>query len=1121
MLFQAQNIPTKRHAARGRIGLLLLLLSLTLYVQSNGKLAYCQELYGSIVGNVTDATGAVVPQAEVRATEVGTNDIRTTTTDAYGNYSLTSVRPGTYRIDVVKNGFQTFQAQNVAVAYNRVVRVNPVLTVGNTTQTVTVSAQTAVLQTDSAQVSTQISSLNLQNLPQPTRNFEGLIGLAEGSDMPYAGGNGTNDPARSMQFATNGTSPSSTDVRIEGISALNPWVQFYSTVSPSVEAIESVNVVKGASESDQTLVGGTSVNVQLKSGTNKFHGEVYEYHQDMSMKARPFFLSPSKSKPKDIDNDFGATLGGPILRNKLFFFGSWETDLERSSSVETATVPTADILNGDFSATGTQLYMPDSGDSTGANKVPFPNNNIANYISPIVKKLIPLIQDNAAPTVNGSFSNNFQGVLPTTYNLHKIDGKVDWNATKKLRLTGRTDIDPYKAIKIPIFGSTLGTGKQAGYPNYNQSGLMYAVTGAATYQASPTVVLDATWGFNRPIQRLIPIDDDVKYGSDTLGIPGVNLEPLPVGGGMPQFNISGYTSYGYAYAFLQYDDPVFQYAGNVNWLKGKHSIEFGTNISQQHMNHLEPGNDAFSFNGGATASNGAGAPNQFNAYADFLLGLPNSWQNEFQTFGAVTERTWEYSFYGKDTWQANRKLTLTYGTAWEYFPLPTHKTYGMSIYDPVIDTYEVCGLGIIPKNCGVTVQHTLFAPQLGVAYRPFPNTVIRAGASSSPEQINMARDTIYDYPENIGYSAGAFIPYGEVGSLSDGVPVNSPPDLRTGILPITSGMSIGTVPKHFVRGYVESFNLTLERSFGDWLAQVGYVGTRSIHGHTRYNFNYGTVGGGSTSQLWWPLHHNTNGQVMILPLEHMRYDSLQASLKKRMSNGLELSANYTLSDWRGLCCDPKGDSQPMIPIPQYFNLNYARMPDDMPQRLNFTAIAESPFGAGKPWVQSGVGAAVLGDWNLNLVFQAFSGTPFSVTANGASLNAPGSTQRADRVKKDAGVTGSIKGYFDPTAFAPVTTARFGTAAFDSVRGPGGAQLDGSLFRSFHIRENLLAQFRFEAYNVTNTPHFSNPASNVGSVQYDSSGNITNLHGFTQITSTSPRGRTVDERFLRLGMKIVF
>ena len=1079
-----------------------------------------QVLYSSIVGNVTDATGAAVPGATVKITHIATNDTREATTNDEGIYTLSTVSAGIYNVAITKQGFRDFATQNIELRLNTAVRVDAQLAVGGRSDRSEVNAELAMLQTDQADVHADVTSHDFTNLPQPTRTYEGLLGNITGVSPPSASSGGTNNPVRSMSLEANGTSLSGTDVRIEGVSAVNPWVQFYSTAVPSIEAIETVNMVTAASQADQTLVGGAAINLQMKSGTNSFHGSLYEYHEDNVLKARPFFLPPGQSKPKNIDNNPGGTLGGPIIRNRLFFFASYEGDFTRSAAGQFGTVPTAAMLTGNFSQTGTTIYDPFTGNSDGTGRMPFQGDQIpSRLLSPISQKLAAMVP---APNTDqfGPNVNNFYGNLPTSYNLHKLDAKVDFDVSSRLRVTGRIDDDPYIETQVPIFGPILGTSSGAGYPTANQHGNIFAFTGSATFVKNQKFIISGSLGLTRSLQYLIPIDDAVKYGSSTLGIPGVNLSPLPAGGGLPQFNINGYTGYGYSYPYLKYLDPVFQYAANATRIAGSHSIKSGINVSQQHMNHTEVTSDQFSFSGGVTALNGGPQINQFNGYADFLLGLPSNWSNAFQPFGVSKLRSWDYALYLQDTWQVSKKLTMVYGASWEYFPVPTHGSYGPELYNSATNVYEVCGYGSIPKNCGISVAKDLFAPKVGFAYRPSGTWVIRAGYALSPEQINMARDGIYNYPETLGYSASQINPFVPVGLLSAGIPTIAPPNLSSGIIPIPAGITFQTDPLKFHRGFVQSYNLTVQKNLDHWLLQAGYVGTLSLHQHTRYDINYGQVGGGVPSQPLYQLDGLTNAVYEILPYENSRYDSLQIQAQRRFANGFQVNAGYTFSKWLGTCCDTNGDDEPAIPIPQYSKLNYALEPGDLPNVFHLTGIAQLPFGRGKHFAHNGLQAALLGGWQISGVLSIFSGSPFSVTADGTSLNAPGSTQRADQVLSNVGYTGNINEWFNPLAFASVTTARFGTAGFDTLRGPGTVNLDASLFRTIKLQEHWSLQFRAECFNLANTPHFSNPGANVSSMQVNSNGTLS-LNGFTQITDVNPEGRLVDERYFRLGLKIIF
>jgi hypothetical protein len=924
-----------------------------------------------------------------------------------------------------------------------------------------------------------------------------------------------------MQITANGTSRSGTNVRIDGVSDANPWVQFYSTYVPSNEAIQTVNVVTTSPDAEQGLTNGASINVQTKSGTNQLHGSLFEYNVTNAFKSRPFFLASNQGIPKLIENDLGGSVGGRIIKDKLFFFGSYEGDFISQAGSNTASVPTDAIRVGNMSGSTTAMYDPASTTATdGSGRSAFPGNIIpANRISPIAQKLVALVPspNYGAP---GALATNYYITTPIINRLHKIDTKMDWNANSKLRLAGRFGYQPYNIRQATVFGPILGGANSAA-----QYGNVIATAVTATYVAKPTFVVDANWGFTRANQILSPPSVDKKLGADLLGIPGVNLGDLPVAGGMPNFNPSGWTGYGESYPYLNYLDPIFQYTVNASWIKGPHSIRFGADVSQQHMNHQEVQPTSFTFNGGATGLKGGPGTNQFNGYADFLLGLPQSYQNSQLVTPWVTLRSWQYSLYIRDQWQASRKLTISYGTRWEYYPVPTRADRGIENFNLTNDTIYICGAAGTPMDCGIKISKRLFSPRIGIAFRPTEKFVFRAGFSLSPEQINMYRDGIYSYPARTDFAGNGLTTYTPVGTLATGIPVTPPPNLSSGTLPIPPGLNFGfqgaVLPQNFIRGYVESWNFTVQRELGHgWIGQAGYVGTHTVHQHTRYNINYAQVGGGSASQPYFPLGI-TGSLAMILPFETMHYNSLQASLQRRFSNGFMFQAAYTRSKQIGMCCDDSGDGGPAIPIPQYTKLNRSLMGADRPNNLRMSGIYDLPFGPGKAMAKQGVVSKVVGGWQLNAIFSAYSGSPFSVSSSGTSLNATGSTQRADQVLANVGYTGDINNWFNPLAFAAVSTARFGTAGFNTMRGPGVVNLDLGIFRAFRVSEKFSAQLRGEALNATNTPHFSNPGANVSNLSLNSDGTVRSLGGFTQITGVSAPSRLTDERYLRLGLRISF
>ena len=553
--------PTRRpYAGLARVLPLLTGLIFLLWVTHGSA----QTIYGSIVGTVRDASGAVIADASVEARQIETNEKRTATTDNDGLYVLSTLPAGAYTISISKPGFDLYEAKGVELAINTTVRVDANLIIGSQPVAISVSANTADLQTDRADVHGVVTEDELQQLPQPTRTYEGLVGMLPGVTPPQPNAGGTNNPARSMLVSVNGTSPNGTNVSIEGISATNPWVQFYSTAVPSTDAIDTVNVVTASSLADQGAVNGAAISVQIRSGTDSFHGSGYWYNENNAIKAKPYFQPPGSRKPKYIDNDAGATFGGPILRDRLFFFGSYEGDFLRQAAGGFYTLPTSDMALG-ILASSTPIFDPRTGNPDGSGRTPFPLDSEGNYIIPserisaISEKLIAQLPSGVS---NGVFANNIFINTPFSYDLHKIDTKIDWNTTSKLRTTVRVSDYRYSQYQPPAFGEVLG----GGYYNTNQFGNIYAISAMASYVGSAHFVVDTVFGLTHATQNLLAPLSNTRYAADVLGIPNTNLGPLPTAGGVPQFNFTTGSLYGFGYAYpsLVYEDPIFQYTGNTN-----------------------------------------------------------------------------------------------------------------------------------------------------------------------------------------------------------------------------------------------------------------------------------------------------------------------------------------------------------------------------------------------------------------------------------------------------------------------------------------------------------------------------------------------------------------------------
>lgn len=1113
--------------------MLRLVLSTAILLTASLPSASAQVLYGSIVGNVNDRSGAAIPNATVTILQSQTGFTRQIQTNEAGQFQFATVPGGSYKVTITKSGFTTHSSEDLNVSANAVARVDVSLEVGAVSESVRVDASPVLLQTDRADVRAEITTKQLENAPLPPgRNYSQMFKVLPGFTYPRNGNGPAVDPSRAALYNVNGTTRQSNAVRIEGSGVNQIWLPHLPGYTPALESIDSVNITTNSFDAETGLAGGAAVNVSIKSGTNDLHGSLFEYHNSNATKAKPFFLPAGERKPKAIFNQMGGTLGGPILRNKLFYFGSYEGTYDRQFASRLETIPTLAIRRGDMSASPTPIYDPATGAANGTGRTPFPGNQIpSSRMDPIALRIQSLLP---TPTFDSLTANLFaQGNY--RFNSQKIDAKINWNASERLTLFARGGMQDHDFESGPVLGELVGV------PFYNPAavaGPTYGTTGnmsvGATWVLAPAFILDGNFGYTAYDANSEELGLGTNIGREVLGIPGTN-GTRNFESGWPRFTVTNYTTMGAqgnsARPFYN-RDPRYQYVGNANWTKGAHSIRFGFDSSFQQINHtqaefvgaLHGPSGGFTFAGGPTTLSGGPASNQFNTWAAFLLGVPTGIGRILQVPEEYNVRTWMHSLYLRDQWQVKRNLTISMGTRWEYFPMPRRADRGLENYNPVSNKMEVCGVGTVPLDCGVEQSKRLFAPRFGLAWRPREDFVVRAGYGITIDPYSLARPMRTNYPLLVVLNiqgANAFQP---AGRLQDGIPPIPIPDLGNGIIDIPPQVAANSLEKNYQRGYVQSWNFTLQKKLAwSFVGQAGYVATRQINQVGFRELNYAPINGGNTGRILAARFGRTAETRLVAPIGNSQYDSLQTSLERRFSAGLQLGASYTFSKSMGICCSENSDGLAAIQIPEYYHLNRSRTNIDSPHNLTVNGVWAVPFGKGRRWASSGPVSWLTGGWQINGILSVVSGQPFYVTSAATSLNAPGSTQRADQVKADVAVLGDAgrgQSWFDPLAYRAVTEPRFGTAGFNSLRGPGIFNLDLGLFREFRITERWRAQFRAEAFNSTNTPHFGLPGTNASNLQLNPDGSIRNLGGYTEITTLANTGRDgIDERVFRFGLRL--
>lgn len=1070
-----------------------------------------QVLYGSIVGTVTDPTGAAVPKADVKAVDPQTGETRGVTTDDAGRFTIGNVMPGVYEVHVTASGFRQITTTGVMATINTVTRVDVQMELGSQTQEINVSGTATPLQTDKSDTHTELSPHEMANLPLPNyRNFQSLINLVPGATPAVFTNSITDVPQRSLSTNVNGTNRNNNNTRVDGAADIFVWLPHATLYVPPEETIETVNVTTSSFDAEQGMAGGAAVTITTKSGTNDFHGVAFAFWDDNLLEARNFFYY-GNGTPFSLHNIDGGTLGGPLVKDKLFFFASWEGTRERTNYSAFSTVPTAAERNGNFGIFGTTIYDPSTGDATGKGRTPFLNNVVpASEFSPITVKLQSLIP---MPNQPGTTSNYFSSGTQVL-NRDNIDSKIDWNRTPNHHIFGKYSV--MKALVICPF--SLGAAGGTGLCNGNGAGTAPTLTQLATLGHSliitPNLLLDEVLGFTRMGQH----GHDDFYGQNIglqLGIPGTNGPDIRQSG-FPIFNITGFSSLGQTanYSPFWRNDQTWTNSHNMTWTHGAHEFRFGFDMVRFQLNQWQPeaGNFGprgyFTFDGAITGLNGGKSPNQFNAYAAFLLGLDQSVGKTLQNI-YLTGREWQFGWYGRDRWQLSRKLTLDLGLRYELYPLVRRTHMDLGRFDLNTGNIIIGGVGGNDENAGVTVSHKLLAPRVGLAYRMTESTVIRMGYGISYDPLPMSRVFRDPYPLTIPQSftgPNTFTPYA---SISAGIPPVSVPNLSTGVAPVPTStvISRSPFPGLLHRGYIQSYNFTIERQLpSSFVVSAAFVGTATTHQFVDHELNAGYPGSGTAGL---PLKASLGRTISTLFEDgwlSSHYNSLQIGINRRLANGLLIKGAYTWSKAIDMA-DDDGRVGLLFNYAPDIARNEAVSGFDVPNNFQIGGLYDLPFGKGKTYFQNGLASHILGGWEVNGTFSAYSGLPFTVTASGASLNAPNNTQTADQVLPTVALLGGIGAgnpYYSPNAYAPVTAVRFGTSGRNTLRAPPTFNANVSLFRKFPINERFSLQFRAESDNVSNTPHFLAPASNV------SSGN------FLDITSAN-----MDQRQFRLGLKLMF
>jgi hypothetical protein len=1089
--------------------------------------ALSQAVNATMVGTITDASAASVANAKVTVTETNTGIVHTMNANESGYYTVPDLPPGTYSVAAEHPGFKKEQRRDIELLANSSTRVDLQLQPGNVSETVEVSGAPPMLQTDRTDTGRTLDTQIVEEMPlSANRNFQSLLDLVPGTAPETEQHSQFFNASSSLQTEVNGQPRMGNNYQIEGIDD-NERTGLLQILIPPIEAIQSVGVSVTNHDPELGRATGAVINVILKSGTNSFHGGAYEFLQNSAFDARSFF-NPSVGHLAY--NYYGGNIGGPIKHNKLFFFGDFLRYSDHEANTNLETIPSTAFRNGDLSGDPThQVYDPATGDPlTGIGRVPFPGNIIpASRINPVSAAILKGIPQPNEPFVAATPSNNYYALLPYQKDTNFVDAKIDWNISDKDRFSTRFSFQNPTIYQAPIFGNEGGPAQGAFEGTGNQK--TYSTGINYDRVISPTLVTEVRFG----VAYYNNVATQSDYGmndSTAIGAAGVNLNSFTTG--FVGVNIGG-----------AYTQPFTGYSAGLPWVRAEANIDFVNSWTKTFRNHtIKWGADVrrvrdallqdqtFSPRGIVTfganqtsVPNSPGGTGNSNDFASFLLDVPSSEGRDVNTYFPALRATQVFA-YVADNYQVSPKLTLNLGLRWEYYAPPTPQfPGGFSNYNFANQTLVIAGVGGNPENLGMKQDFHNFAPRVGFAYRVNDKTVIRSGfgISYTPFPDNtyaynfpVRSNNTYTSPNGNSYALSV-LPNGQYATWQNGFPAPDPVVVpSSGIItnpnPTTAQF---VIPTNFKNPYVESWNFAIQRQLPlSFNIDVAYVGSHGVDTPAAVNLNAGQVlAAGSAGQ---PL--NSKGITASVTQDFQgfssTYHALQVKLDRNFVKGFRITTAFT---WQKAMDFQNGDdSNPEFYAAQGEARSYARA--DFDRTLNFiqSYVYQLPFGPGKPFLANNFAGKILGGWQVAGILSWRTGTPITFTTTTA-FNTPSGTNTAQQVAPIVYLGGINIGnpWFSKSSFTTTATNVQGNTGRNIYSGPDLYALNLNLSRTIDLRERLKLQLRLESFNVTNTPQFSNPNSQVGSTNF---GYVTGtISSGTGVTGTGG-GRAV-----QLGAKLIF
>ena len=1070
--------------------------------------ANAQVLYGSIVGNVTDQQGAALPGVSVTITNTGTGLRLDTVTDDTGSYVFRNLLPGTYNMTLSAKGFKEMQQEGIIVTAGNPKRTDVTLQIGGAQETVTVSADAATLKTEKTDLNTEINSRQVTSLPlNQYRNYQTLLNLVPGATPVQFQNAEIDTPGRSLRTWVNGTQPNSNTTRVDGAVSVNVWLPHHAGYIQPVETIETVNVATNNFDADTGMAGGAAQTVVTKSGTNQFHGSGFWFYNGDSLNANSFFNNANSLKKTPLNRQtYGGTLGGPIKRDKIFFFASYENFRDRRTGNYTYVVPTDKMRLGDFSEVAAaypntaanlynfRLYDPSTGAADGSGRQEFANFMIpSGQISPIAKAIMALY-----PKVNSNIDLNRNGLFDDYVQQRTVkvdrgnyDGKLTWQRTKEHSIWGK--FSTLRANVVDNFNlgwdeGSLGDTK------------VYVVSVGHTWTLSPTLLLDGNFGYNRQDQTVTGPDYGKNYGLD-LGIPGTN-DPKDIrASGMPYIG-NGYDIGGTpSWMPLFRKEINYSFSSALTKVFAKHEMRVGFDLVKLELNHRQAEFGDYGLRGGlsfAGSITGAKSPDPnnstiqytpraWNQFAAFLLGRASFFSKDVQTED-MTGREWQTAYYVRDRWRVTPNLTLNLGLRLENYPLMHRANSGIERLD--LSTYTVLlgGRGNVPDDVGLKLQKWYLAPRLGAAYRLGEKSVVRAGYGRTINPLPWSRPLRGSFPYDITFnnSADQFL---SNTTLATGIPPVPVPDFSSGKVTLPRGVfmrtpNFGTEAfpgsgKGLDRAVIQQWNFTFEHKFPwDIIVETGYVGTRTDGGYADLNINYGEPGGGNAARKYFAVAGTTAINDWGARTRS-RYHALQVAINRPFSKGLMLKGAYTLSKAKNMA-DEDGWTGLSWNHPLKFQDNFALAGFDRTHIFQMGFVYDLPVMKGR----NDLAGTLIGGWQLNGIYAWYSGTPFSIGGSNSALNCASCGSILINVNGDPSASGEVGSgstttWYDKSLFSQPTGSDkggFGSSARNQFRRPRVWNLDLSLFKQFRVKERFQPEFRLEAVNIFNHTNWGAPVT---------------------------------------------